>query len=399
MVHERADMQTGLGYEQFADQWQENARLAWDTIERRPTRGIPNWGLNVMEWSVLEKLGGNPPGSYLREPVRVYRDFQLAANACMIAQWIPENPLSMTADGFDKDAEHGAATGAETIVCDGIAIDSPEAVVEHMERFVFPDLIRRTEALDVRDDAWVRRLICGEVEVQRLFGMNLLKGPYHRFQTFPYLEYGRYGYVNYFAAYALYPEIMERHFRLQADYAVRHNTLAARAIVEGGLPRAILPVDHDMADSRGTLVDVRSLDRMWFPHFARSMAPFQRAGIKLIWHCDGNLMAMVPRFLEVGLHGFQGFQYEDGMDYEKICRMKDREGNDLIIVAGVSVTRTLPFGTPDDVARQIKWLVDKGPRTGLFLAPSSSVAPRTPLANIKAMLEGFAYYRETGRGG
>ena len=27
---------------------------------------------------------------------------------------------------------------------------------------------------------------------------------------------------------------------------------------------------------------------------------------------------MVPRLLEIGLRGFQGFQYEDGMDYELI---------------------------------------------------------------------------------
>jgi hypothetical protein len=39
----------------------------------------------------------------------------------------------------------------------------------------------------------------------------------------------------------------------------------------------------------------------------------------MIWHCDGNLMQMVPRLLDVGLRGFRGFPYEDGMDYEKIC--------------------------------------------------------------------------------
>jgi hypothetical protein len=79
--------------------------------------------------------------------------------------------------------------------------------------------------------------------------------------------------------------------------------------------------------------------------------------------------------------------------------MKDWEGNSLMIMAGVSVTRTLPFGTPEDVVRETKWLVDHGPRTGLFLAPSSSIAPRTPIANIRTLIEGFAHYREHGRGG
>ncbi len=92
--------------------------------------------------------------------------------------------------------------------------------------------------------------------------------------------------------------------------------------------------------------------------------------MRLIWHCDGNLMDMVPRLLEVGLHGFQGFQYEDGMDYERICRMKTREGEGLIIVGGASVTRTLPFGTPADVKRELELAGgERAQRRGCSSAP------------------------------
>jgi uroporphyrinogen decarboxylase len=121
------------------------------------------------------------------------------------------------------------------------------------------------------------------------------------------------------------------------------------------------------------------------------------AGVKLVWHCDGNLSEMVPRLLECGLAGFQGFQYEFNMDYEKICKMKTRDGQPLLIVGGVSVTQTLPHGTPDDVKKQLRWLVDNGPKTGLFLACSSSIAPGVPWENLKTLVEGFKYYRERGR--
>ena len=152
-----------------------------------------------------------------------------------------------------------------------------------------------------------------------------------------------------------------------------------------------------MADSRGTMVDVKTLDQLWFPHFARSIKPLLDAGIRLIWHCDGNLMEMVPRLLECGLGGFQGFQYEDGMDYEKICQMKTRDGDGLFIMGGVSVTTTLPHGKPADVKRQIDWLVEKAPRVGLMLGSSSSIAPGVPLENIKTLIEGLSYYRVNGR--
>jgi uroporphyrinogen decarboxylase len=159
------------------------------------------------------------------------------------------------------------------------------------------------------------------------------------------------------------------------------------------LPR-LVRLDHDMADSRGMLVDVKTLDQLWFPHFARSIKPLLDAGIRLIWHCDGNLMDMVPRLLECGIGGFQGFQYEDGMDYERICGMKTRDGDDLFIIAGVSVTTTLPHGKPADVRREMDWLVEKGPKLGLMLGCSSSIAPGVPLENMKTLIEGFRHYRE-----
>jgi len=61
------------------------------------------------------------------------------------------------------------------------------------------------------------------------------------------------------------------------------------------------------------------------------------------------------------------------------------------------VTRTLPLGTPAGVRQEMEWLVDNGPRTGLFLGASSSIAPGVPWENLKAFIEGLSYYRVHGR--
>jgi hypothetical protein len=369
-----------------------NAQLALDAIHQRSTQGIPTWMLNIMEHAWLERLAGVPAGSYLREQEAVYLAAQRASGVCMIDQWIPTNPATLGAQGYEGQVK-GATTGAEHVVLDGMVIDSPEAVAEHLERIVFPRL--RQATVSFPETAQAEAVGAGERRVQARFGQDLLKVPYS-VARFPVFRYGQYGYVNYFMAYALYPELMERDFALQADLAVRVNQAAARAYTEGRLP-PLLRADFDMADSRGMLVDVRSLDRLWLPQFARSLEPVLRAGVRVIWHCDGNLMDLVPRLLEVGLSGFQGFQYEDGMDYERICRMKDLQGRDLIIVAGVSVTRTLPLGSPADVRRELDWLVRQGPRTGLFLGASSSITPGVPWENLRTLIEGLAYYRTHGR--
>jgi len=371
-----------------------SAQLALDTIHQRPVGGIPGWLSNIMEHAHLERLAGVSPGDYRTSPEAVYLAAQYALGTCLIDQYIWDNPLSMGHTGY-QGAAYGATTGAAQVVCDGMLIDSPEAVVAHLEQVVFPQLQASAKGFDVARR--VREILDGEVDAQRRIGPTILKSGYG-FISFPGLPYHTYGYEQYFMAFALYPEVMERHFALQAELAVCQNRAAACAYREGQLP-PLFRLDHDMADSRGTLVNITALDKLWFPHFARALEPMLNTGVKLIWHCDGNLMAMVPRLLEVGLHGFQGFQYEDGMDYPRICAMKTRAGDDLLIIAGVSVTRTLPMGTPAEVKREMRWLVDNGPKTGLFLGASSSITPGVPWENIAMYAEGLRYYQTHGREG
>ena len=372
-----------------------NAQLALNTILQQPTKGIPGWALFVMQHAHIERLAGARPGDYRRDPEGVYLAMQRAIGTCLVDQWIPRNPLTMGDAGYEEDAEtrDTATTGAREIVCDGVRIDSPEAVVAHMEGVAFGQIAQAIAAFD--EERRVEEIVQGERATQLLLGPTILKTGYGIIH-FPTLAYTTYGYEHYFAALALYPEVIEAHFALQADLATLNNRAAARAYAQGRLP-PLHRLDHDMADSRGTLVRPETLDRIWFPHFARCLEPVLESGVRLVWHCDGNLMDMLPRLLDVGLHGFQGFQYEDGMDYARICAMKTRRGESLIVMGGVSVTRTLPYGTPDDVRRELRWLVENGPRTGLFLGASSSIAPGVRWENIQALVEGLAYYRAYGR--
>jgi len=369
----------------------KTAHLTLDTILQVPTNGIPSWFLNVMEHTHIERLAGVQPGEYRNSPEEVYLKYQQAIGTCLLDQWIPLNPLTIGNTGFEADAKtrNMATTGTERIVCNGIQIITPESVVEHMERYLFPWIRRAITEFD--ESRRFQEIVESEIALQCRLGPAILKSGYG-FVQFPTFAYDTYGYTNYFQAYALYPEVIETHFSLQADLALLNNRAAARAYIEAGLP-PLFRLDHDMADSRGLLVRPDSLDKLWFPHFVRCLDPLLHTDVCLIWHCDGNLMQMVPRLLDVGIRGFQGFQYEDGMDYERICRMKTTAGDSLVIIAGVSVTRTLPQGTPSDVRREMNWLVKHGPKTGLFLGGSSSITPGVPWENLVTLVEGLKYYQ------
>lgn len=370
-----------------------SSRLALDTINQKPAQGIPSWLLHIMQHEIIERLAGTEPGSYKREPDKVYLQMQHRIGTCLLDQYLADNPLTMGNAGFEGTSPRTATTGEEAIYLDGILINSPEAVVTHLESFEFP---RIKKAISEFNKAWrIHEIIQDEIKLQNKLGPDILKSGYG-FVTFPILDYYKYGYTQYFSTYAHYPEVIEKHFSLQADLALLNNQAAAQAFSDAELP-PLIRLDHDIADSHGTLVNPRSLDRLWFPHFARCLEPLLQSDIRMIWHCDGNLMEMVPRLLEAGLRGFQGFQYEDGMDYEQICQLNDREGRPLIIIAGVSVTRTLPFGNPQDVRKELNWLVNNGPQTGLFLGASSSIPPGAPWKNILTLVEGLKYFQTTGK--
>ena len=370
-------------------------QLAIDTIQRKKTKGIPTFLIHVMDIPLLEEIAKVEPGTYVKEPEKTYLKYLWNIGINCLDQFIPENPLSMTQQGFSSDTKRNPTTGLKYFTLDGIVIDSPEAVVRHIEEFLIPSI--KKSILEFDENATVNSIIERERTIQEKLGPGILKSGYS-YIRFPNLRYGYYGYENYFMAYQLYPDVIEKDFSAQADYYQLHNKAAARAIIEGNLP-LLYRLDHDMADSRGLLVSMKSLEKIWLPHFYRSIEPVLKTGINLIWHCDGNLMELIPYLLDCGIKGFQGFQYEAKMDYVKICKMKAKDGDSLIIVAGVSVTEVLPKGTPDQVKQQMKFLVENGPETGLFLAGSSSITPGTNRENVLTFIEGLKYYREHGRNG
>lgn len=357
-----------------------------DAIAGERQNGYPIWMLNIMQHDQLERIAGLD--GYKKQPVEVYRAAQLAAGVDFIDQWIPQNPLTIEAHGYESSAQT-VNTGGGPPVIDGIEIREPEDVLEHLEGRVFPAL--RSEILSFDREARVRRIGTDEYAQQIEMGEGILKTGYD-YVHFPHMRYDTYGYVNYFCAYAMEPSVMARDFQLQAELSRLNNEAAAEAVQRYNLPR-LFRLDHDMTDSRGTLVDLRSLKEIWFPELARALEPMRKSGLTMIWHCDGAVSSMVDSLIEVGVAGFQGFQYEDGVDYRAICEKKTRDGAPLFIIGGVSVTRILPFGTPGDVRRQLKWLVDSRGDATLALGCSSSVAPGVPWENLNTLMEGLRYYK------
>ncbi|MFZ2658060.1 MAG: hypothetical protein WAX69_24220, partial [Victivallales bacterium] len=109
--------------------------------------------------------------------------------------------------------------------------------------------------------------------------------------------YSEYGYEAFLSAIALYPEAVAKIYWESGILQREQNKVVLKLMKEW----ALLPVifcGHDICDQRGPLVSPGWLHEHYWPHAKKSVEPLLEAGIRLIHHCDGNVMPLIDDMLE-----------------------------------------------------------------------------------------------------
>ncbi len=194
-----------------------------------------------------------------------------------------------------------------------------------------------------------------------------------------------YGYENAMLIIGMYPDRARKFIDFGLGRGLQLAILRARAIREGILPRAIF-TGEDLCDQRGPMVSPRFLRREYFPKLERVFEPLLEVGAKIVWHCDGNYTRLLDDVLATGVNGLQGFQRECDMDLEWIVQKRARNGDPLLIYGPMSVTKTLPHGSPDDVKAEVEWAMGTcRDKASLIFFTSNTLVPDVPLENIQAL--------------
>jgi len=126
----------------------------------------------------------------------------------------------------------------------------------------------------------------------------------------------------------------------------------------------------------------------YFPIVRQTIAPLLESGAKLVWHCDGDISAILDDLLALGLGGLQGFQEECGIRYEEIVERRTINNDKLIIYGPISVIATLTRGTPDSVRAAVRRAVEVcRDQASLVLMTSNEILPDVPMENMLAMYD------------
>lgn len=200
----------------------------------------------------------------------------------------------------------------------------------------------------------------------------------------PFPLYHEFGYVAFLSACALYPEAVGKIWWAKGVPARE----CAKILVKLYKEYELVPLmfcGEDLCNNQGPMVSPAYLRQHYFPVVQRIVEPLVDAGVRLIHHCDGDVRPVLEDFMRIGFSGLQGFQYELGVDPQEMKNLRGPRGEELLFFAGLSVTRTLPFGTPEDVVEEVDYFVDYsdgGRRMFLFTANVTGV--EVPPANLRA---------------
>ena len=199
--------------------------------------------------------------------------------------------------------------------------------------------------------------------------------------------YNEQGYTAYLTALALYPDHLRRYYRYTATRAALQNQAIVEAVERHGIAPFVYG-GQDICANDGPLCSVKTFDAGYFPELRRAVQPLLENDIRIIWHCDGNIVPILDRLIDLGISGLQGFQEEAGVPYEQMVKLRTKWGEPMIVWGCVSVTTTLPFGTVADVKSAVeRSFLLAGPGRGFVLASTSSIMPEVPDENIDALYQ------------
>lgn len=100
-------------------------------------------------------------------------------------------------------------------------------------------------------------------------------------------------------------------------------------------------------------------------------------------HCCGKVESLIPEMIELGIDVFDPFQPEV-MDVYQIF---EKFYGKISFLGGLSIQRTLPSGTTEDVMREsLKLLNTLGSQGGYIFSPSHALTGDIPNENIRQLL-------------
>jgi uroporphyrinogen decarboxylase len=142
-------------------------------------------------------------------------------------------------------------------------------------------------------------------------------------------------------------------------------------------------IGEDLGNQRGAMIGKDIFERHFAGKFKQYFDMARSYGARTMMHMCGCVESFLPRLIELGLDVQDVVQpTTPEMD---IAYLHEHYADRLRFCGSVCVQTTLAFGTPVEVAAEVRRRLELFPQGGLFLGPTHAIQVGSPLENVLAL--------------
>ena len=187
------------------------------------------------------------------------------------------------------------------------------------------------------------------------------------------------GIENFLADLAGDPEYAQK----MLDFIIHKNMVMLENIVHTPGIDGIL-LGSDWGSQNDLLMSPECWRTMIAPGEKKEYELIHSAGVDVWVHSCGDIRKIFPDIVELGVDALNPIQPECMDIYE----LKEKYGDKITFWGGISTQRTLPYGTPREVADETKKItaaLSNG--GGYIIAPSQEIQADVPFENLCALID------------
>ena len=152
-------------------------------------------------------------------------------------------------------------------------------------------------------------------------------------------------------------------------------------------PSAVF-IGDDIAFNSGTIFSPSYLRKDFFPRLKRIIKACHNAGWQVMYHSDGNLMAVMDDLIETGMDILNPIDISAGMNIKELHRRYPS----LIFAGGIDVAQLLPFATPNEVSDVVVKTIEDA-EGQIMIGSSTEMHNAIPCENVIAVYDTVLAYR------
>lgn len=173
------------------------------------------------------------------------------------------------------------------------------------------------------------------------------------------------------------PEFLQELVELAVDFDVK----AIDRMAAAGVDAMILADDYG-ASAQG-LLRPEHFKAIYKPGLKKIIDCIKANNLPVFLHCCGRVYDYLDDLVEIGIEAYHPVQRTAGMD---LATVKHKYGDRICLVGNIDSSRTLPFGTPEQIEAEVREALRiAAPGYGYILSADHSLHDGIPVKNILHM--------------